>query len=190
MIDACRDAACLAHAIPGVSLRLRTRDRRDPGRGDRGIDDGDVLVSSTCLAAPLDPCRFRELIVAGLVGQFVALHHLASVEIAGGLVHLGGGIYQPSHPGRSDDRWFVSSLGHPRLVELLGSCPIDAADDAFSALVKPDADLLRSAVRVRCDHPAARGQLDELAHRLAARVLVDELIAATSSASPSPRRPT
>lgn len=133
-------------------------------------------MSASCLAAPLDPCQFRKLVVAGINGQLAALCQFESVDVVGGMVHLGGGLYQPSHPGATDDRWFVSGLGHERLVELLSDCPLTVATgDAFSVLVRPDSELGRCSIRVRCERRDAASHLDELALWATSRALVDEL---------------
>ncbi len=46
-----REAACLAHTVPGVTLRLHCR------------SGAELLVSYSCLGADLDPCRLRATLV-------------------------------------------------------------------------------------------------------------------------------
>lgn len=165
LLNHLRDAACLAHSAPGVSVRI----------SDSSHDH--MFVSASCLGAPLDPCRFRALVIAATSGRLAVLGRLTSVEVTGGLVHLGGGLFQPSHPGGSSDRWFVSTLEHERISELARSCPLASApSDALSVVVKPDRDLARCAVRLRCETRTGAADLDEVAMRLLATCLVDELI--------------
>ena len=175
-IERLRDAACLAHAIPGVALRLH-----DSARGR------DVLVSASCLAAPLDPCRFRQLVIAGFRGRTATLESFRSIDVVAGLVHLGGGLYQPSHHGAAEDRWFVTSLDDANLTALLSDCPVPTgSDDAFSALVRPDPALGRSAVRVRQERHSAVGSLDEVSFGALSACLVGEVVAALHGDAGSP----
>jgi len=165
-IERLRDAACLAHTVPGVTLRLSD-------------DTRELLVSASCLAAAFDPCRFRGLVIGA--GRLGALATLDRIEIVGGLVHLGGGIYQSSHPGSAGERWFISTLAHDQVVDLLTACPLDSAD-AHSVVIKPDRELGRCAVRVRGGDCSAAGQLDEIAMWAMTTCLVEELIGECSSA--------
>lgn len=168
-----RDAACLAHAIPGVAVRLQS-------------ESLEILVSAGCLGATLDPCRFRCLVIAGSMVQGGFLDSFGHVEIAGGLVHLGGGLYQPSHPGSTDDRWFVSMLDHDNIGSVLSACPLDGSD-AHAVLIKPDPELGRCAVRIRCQDRSASRFLDAIAMWAMSACLIEELTAAPSIA-PSRRR--
>ncbi len=88
------ELACLAHTIPGVSFRIVA------STGDS------LLVSATCLAADLDPCRLRTVLASERTSWRLALS-TERVELVSGLVHVGGGLYQRSHPQASGERWFV-----------------------------------------------------------------------------------
>ena len=164
-----REAACLAHVVPGVSLRIP-------------LTNGEHLfVSHVCLGADLDPCQLRSaLVVDRNHGLRLLSDTIVDAEIVSGLAHLGGGIYQRTDGATIDERWFTSTL-HPN--QLLDTLRNGAPDDATTAaptsidvVVKPDTDLGVSAVCVRCADPADAGLLDEIALHALATCLVAELV--------------
>ena len=44
-------------------------------------------------------------------------------SVAGGVVDIGGGLYQRSHSGSTDERWFVTTLADADVCTLATSCP-------------------------------------------------------------------
>jgi hypothetical protein len=165
-LDAVREAACLAHTVPGVTLRLQCP-----------VGD-DVLVSYACLGADLDPCQLRAALMAianGRTEPELLWGFEVTVEVVAGLLPLGGGVYQRTQFGLTE-RWFVTTLEPDAVVAAVGECPLAAADQVH-VVVKPDLDLGVHAVCVRSDDSAQAGLLDELASWVLGRVLVAELLA-------------
>jgi hypothetical protein len=163
-----REAVCLAHSVPGVSLRLVM------ASGAR------ILVSHGCLGATLDPCRLRSVLLAQTADAATATRSVRQIEIVGGVVHLGGGLFQRSTA--DDERWFVTSLPHEAIVEIARRCPTDGTigGPSIAVSVKPDAGLGLCAVRVRDERTDHETTLDATATWLLATCLVDELIADTA----------
>ncbi len=170
------EAICLAHTIDGVALRVVTAGGRE------------LLVSRTCLGADLDPCQLRSALIASSVGRPLAA--IRSIEIAGGLVHLGGGLYQRASPFiDADERWFVTSLDVDRLTDLLEArhSP-SASDDAYVTTLMPDPGLGLTAVRIVAGGRTAGGRtddIDEVATAILSAVLVAELIDSIRPAGPA-----
>jgi hypothetical protein len=159
-----RLGACLVHSVPGASAVAITH------RGER------LVVSPLRRTAALDPCQLR----AGLVAPHrPGVPHLgevlARIDVVGGLLDIGGGLYQRSHPAGSDERWFVTPLAPDRVVELVGGCPVQLPDGAVDVRVCADTLLGAAAVCVAAG-PGFGYRLDEVAHWLHAACLVDELI--------------
>lgn len=166
-IDRLREAACLAHTIPGTTLRLR------PAAGRS------LLVSRNCLGADLDPCRFRTAMLCR-TGEHLA-GTIVDIELVAGLVDLGGGLYRRRGDDGCEERWFVTSLPHDHVVALLADCPLATPDD-LTVVVKPDLELGRCAVRLALPRPDI--VLDEVAMWTLSACLVEELLAvATETAS-------
>jgi len=159
-----REAACLAHVVPGVSLRIPLTNGQH------------LFVSHVCLGADLDPCQLRSaLIVDRKHGLRLLSDTIVDAEIVSGLAHLGGGIYQRQVGSMTHERWFTSTLRPDELVDALRQCPTEEAA-AIDVVVKADADLGVSAVCVRCVDPAGAAGLDEVAVRVLATCLVAELV--------------
>lgn len=159
-----REAACLAHSIPGVTLRLVCQGGEE------------VLVSYACLGADLDPCQLRAALMAELAHPARGSGRLARavmrIEIVAGLCALGAGLYRRSGgPDGSDERWFVTSLPPGSIPALLDDCPV-ASVAQFDVVVRPDPDLGLCAVGV--SGPAA--DLDEAAVWALGRIAVAELL--------------
>lgn len=166
-LDPIREASCLAHTVPGVSLRLPLANNEC------------LLVSHVCLGADLDPCQLRSALIADRThGLRLLTDMIVGAEIASGLVDLGGGLYQRVGSGRGE-RWFTSSLEPCRLAEALRTCP---AGDAFEIVIKPDSALGLSAVCVTCSDEDAAPFLDEAALRALSCCVVTELLADLDSA--------
>ncbi|MAT07028.1 MAG: hypothetical protein CL424_18495 [Acidimicrobiaceae bacterium] len=158
------ELACLAHAVPGVSLRLIA------SSGD------ELLVSASCLGAELDPCRLRAALATDRTGMRIALT-TERVEVVSGLVHVGGGLYQRTHPQGAGERWFVVASNPDRLVHLIASIHLDGpAADEVEVTVGPDSLLGLCAVRIRAASDAAVARLDDLAFTVLAACVVDEFV--------------
>jgi len=154
-VTALSELACLAHTVPGVTLRLWS------------VGGQELLVSYACLGADLDPCRLRAALLAGHgVG-------VERIEIVAGVAPLGGGVYQRTHPGAAAERWFVSSLDAGTLAAALAAC---RDVPGFRTVVKPDPELGVSAVCVVAEPGLSAGELDEVAVELLGTVLVEELL--------------
>lgn len=159
-----REAACLAHTIPGVTLHVGVASNHT------------LLVSYLCLGADLTPCQLRSALIVGRTHDLRPLTDaIRGAEIASGLIDLGGGLYQRLHDG-ADERWFTSTLEPHLLAEELRACP-DAGP--FEVVIKPDVDLGVSAVRVAAaagTPPHDAGDLDTTAWRVLCACIVAELI--------------
>lgn len=167
-----RLAACLVHAVAGAVAMVAT------SSGER------LLVAHHRIDATLDPCRLRAALAAP---ARPGVPHLAdivtSIEVVGGLVDIGGGLYQRTHPGAHDQRWFVTPLPAERVAAIAGECPLELPDGAIDVRVVADSALGVSAVCL----VAATGfgyRLDEAAYWLHATCLVDELIDGSASSAP------
>ncbi|MGB0113368.1 MAG: hypothetical protein WBP59_09135, partial [Ilumatobacteraceae bacterium] len=167
-LDPVREASCLAHTVPGVSLRLPL------------ANDESLLVSHVCLGADLDPCQLRSaLIVDRDRGLPLLTDMITGAEIVSGLVDLGGGLFQRVSAGTCE-RWFTSTLDPEALTRTLSECP---SSDAFDLVIKPDSALGLSAVCVRCLDAEAAPFLDEAATRALSVCLVAELLAGLDGAA-------
>ena len=165
-----REAACLVHSVPGVTLRLSCR------------SGSEVLVSYSCLGADLDPCRLRAAIIHERRPARLAAA-IARVELVAGLRPLGAGLYQRRAAG-VDERWFVTTLHPERAVAVLRDGP-----ERFHTTIKPDTELGMHAVCVRpVSGPARAGAaIDEAAVWALATVLTGELAAELERHRPSSR---
>lgn len=163
------ELACLAHTVPGVTLRVWNAAGRD------------VLVSRGCLGADLDPCQLRAALLAGHGAG------ITRVEVVGGVTPLGGGLYQRHHPGAADERWFVTSLTPEEVIPVLAD---QDGPDAVSVVIRPDPALGTCAVCVSAERGTPALALDEAAVRVVGAVLVGELLAplAAAPAHPSTNR--
>jgi hypothetical protein len=182
--DDLRELAVLAHTVPGVTLRLHC------------TSGAELLVSSACLGADLDPCRLRvTLLQERAVGRLAA--GIARAELVAGLRPLGAGLYQRT--GSAGERWFVSSLAPDAIVAALTDDQAgEPRHEGSRTVVRPDPELGLHAVCVSAEHGAPGAELDEASVWVLGRVLVAELTAqlhppATQPAaqphSRSPRQP-
>ena len=158
------ELACLAHTIPGISFRIVAP------TGDA------LLVSATCLAADLDPCRLRTALATSRSGPRLALT-AERIELVSGLVHVGGGLYQRSHPKAAGERWFVVTTPADRLRDVVGRIRLDGpAADEVDVTIGHDEALGLCAVRVRAESDAACAGLDDVAFTVLAACVVDEFL--------------
>ena len=168
-----RLGACLAHTVANATALVAT------SSGDRH------LVARHRTDATIDPCRLRSAL--GAPWQR-GVPHLAdvvvSIEIVGGLVDIGGGLYQRTHPAGPDERWFATPLRSDRIVAIVAGCPLQLPEGSVDVRVCADTMLGVCAVCVS-GRPGFGYRLDEAAHWLHAACLVEELIASvTGSGAP------
>ena len=154
--------ACFLHAVPGAIGGIET-------------SDGERFVVAHRSDALLTPCQLR----AGLLEPpRPGVPHLSeiirSVDVTGGVVDIGAGLYQRSHPAAPDERWFATTLHPDRIMHIARDCPTDLDHAAVAVDIKADAELGASAVLLRADRIGVR--LDAVACWLHGRCLVDELI--------------
>lgn len=154
------ELACLAHTIPGISFRIVSP------TGET------ILVSARCLAADLDPCRLRVALATSR-----SRPPFGRVELVSGLVEVGGGLYQRSHPQAAGERWFVVTTPADRLLDVVGRLALDGpAADEIAVTIGPDEALGLCAVRVRAESDAACARIDDLSFSVLAACIVDEFL--------------
>lgn len=159
-----RLATGLAHTVPGLALDLRLRS---------GFD---VTVAHQRLDAQLTPCQLRTALLAPrLPGRYHTLDSIAGVAVAGGALHLGGGVYARGHSPLGGERWFATTLSHDAVVAALASDPFELPELSIEVRVLPDPPLGVSVVRARALQPRWFGVLDEVAHWAVTECLVGEL---------------
>jgi hypothetical protein len=169
-----RLATCLLHTIPGAIGRLE-------------IDGGDAhLVAHHRSDAPLTPCQLRSAMLEPIVDGIPRLADIVgAIELIGGAVDVGGGLFQRSHPAHADERWFATTLHPDHVISIARLCPSSIDHVDVSVRVSADVELGACAVCVSAD-PSVGIRLDALASWLHTRCLVDELIAGLDA----PDRPT
>jgi hypothetical protein len=161
VLEQLRLAAALVHRAPGAELEIRADDRR-------------WIVSRSHPDATFDPCNFRKVVLAAMRANGEPLARVDAVQFVGGLLDIGGGIYQRQGPHGSERR-IATLLSVPQLDALLDRVGTEFGDDVV-ALVQRDPDLAVSVVVVRFAPPASPLRLDAAAHAIAAACLVEELI--------------
>jgi len=158
-----RIAAALAHVVPGAALHLTLR---------QPIHDVAELLVADALGADLHPCRFRAMVVAWRARGDAMTEQIAGIAVAGGVVHLGAGVYERRGPeGR--ECWFATLLDSDRTIDLLSAMP---GDHECDARVLPDTDLEVTVIRLMSTR--ADVHLDDLAVRVVAACLSEELMSA------------
>lgn len=157
--DHLREAACLAHTVPGTTLRLVTAVGQS------------LLVSRHCLGADLSPCQLRSMLLCR-TGEHLAVA-VTRIDLVAGLAHVGGGIHARHGVGGIDERWFVTTLRHEHVEALLATCPVVGTEHLDVSLA-PDLELGLCAVRLAAD--AHDPVLDEAALWSMAACLTDELV--------------
>lgn len=166
--DQLRLSICLLHAIPGAAGSITT------------LDGETHLVAHHRSDAMVTPCQMRAALLEPLVPGTPHLSDvITAVELVGGAVDLGGGLYQRTHPAGPDERWFVSTLRYEQVLAIAETCPDSIDHDDVSVHVRADADLGAGAVCVSSDR-AAGLHLDEVAVWLHCQCLVAELIEAVA----------
>jgi hypothetical protein len=171
-LDMFRALACLAHTVPGLTLQGSTT------KGQM------FTVSRQRLGADMSPCEFRAAVVSAGRTGWPRLHEaITDLDVVGGAVELGGGLYQPTHPGAGDARWFVTFLEPSVVQHSVASCPLDVNHDDLDVSIRADTDLGTCAVRCTAG-PTRRLRLDEAASWLLAVCLSEELLASSDAHVP------
>lgn len=159
-----RLAACLLHTLPAASGSI------EMCHGER------YLVAHRRHDAFLTPCELR----TGLLQPVVpGVPHLAgmvrSIELVGGAVDAGGGLYRPSHPSGCDEWWFATTLDPARITSAAADCPASIDHRDVSVRVSADVELGVSAVCLSAER-AMDVRVGDIARWLHGRCVVDELI--------------
>lgn len=164
MPDECfRNAAAIAHAVPGARIRL-------------GLPGGSHLVVAGDADADLRPCQFRHVLLAEDVhGETACSRHISSCQIEGELRMVGPGLYQ-SH---LTPLWcFVTTLGLDLIRQMLAELETELCPERSSAaakvgvVIKPDSSLGVGVVTMR----GANDELvTDLVSRLAGKCLASEV---------------
>jgi hypothetical protein len=161
-----RLGACLLHVIPQAVGRL------DIGRC------GQHVVAKHRPDATLTPCQLRMGLLEPLVD---GIPHLAdaitSLEVTGGAIELGGGLFRTGHPSGPEQRWFATTLSAEAIHDIAARCPADVDHPDISVRVIADIDMDVCAIRISGDGAGLR--LDGAACWLYEQCLVEELIAST-----------
>lgn len=173
MFERLREAACLAHAAPGATLRLHAGDTHA------------LLISRHCLGADFDSCRFRAVMM-GRTGVHLAAT-ITGIQFLGGLVHQGAGLYAGNGPDGKGSRWFTTTLEPQQLSHLIATRP-PTTGDGIEIVVKPDTGLGLRAVCVTSASTSAL--LDEAAFSVLSACLVEELVTGIEPATAPRRSPT
>lgn len=177
-----RLATCLLHAMPHAVGHLEI------GRS------GSHLVAHHRHDAALTPCQLRRGLLEPIID---GLPHMAdvitSLEVTGGAVDLGGGLFQTGHPAGSDQRWFATTLRAHVVEDIAARCPADVEHADISVRVIADPEMHVCAIRVSGDSAGLR--LDAVAWWLYEQCLVAELLTTTQfdepdeAAIPEPTNP-
>ena len=161
-----RLAACLLHAMPHAVGGIEI------GRGRQH------LVAQNRHDAMLTPCQLRIGLIEPVIDGVPHLAHvISSLEVTGGAVDLGGGLFQTGHPSGLDERWFATTLRSEIVEEITAQCPPDIDHADIRVRVMADAELDVCAIRVSGNSAGLR--LDAVACWLYERCLVEELLAST-----------
>jgi hypothetical protein len=168
-----RLATAVAHTVPGAELRLHTR-------------SGEAVIVSWHLPADVDPCLFRNLVIASAEPDRRDLSdQLDAIEIGGTVTDTGGGILASS-VDRREQRWVATLVPPHRVVELLDDLGVRAVpDDAMYARVKPDSGLGVTVVAITANDGRYLEFLDEAAAAVAATCFVEEVSHACTDAATS-----
>ena len=159
-LDQLRLAAALSHSAPDGDLELRGAGRR-------------WLVSFRRPRATIDPCGFRQLVLATVRGCRVGLLPVEQVRFVGGLRDIGGGVYESSGPD-GPRRRIATFLGAGAIEGTLREAPDD--DGSIVAQVGGDRELGVSVVTLSTARPGVDLLLDAVAQSVAAACMVEEVI--------------
>ncbi|MGH9270212.1 MAG: hypothetical protein ACRDZ2_02965 [Ilumatobacteraceae bacterium] len=160
-LDQLRVAAALAHGALDGDLELSGAGRR-------------WLVSFRRSHATIDPCGFRQLVLATVRGCRVGLLPVERVRFIGGLRDIGGGVYESSGPAGAQRR-IATFLGAGAVEATLRQSPDSGG--SIVAHVGGDRELGVSVLTLSAARPGVDLLLDAVAQSFAAACMVEELIA-------------
>ena len=160
-VEQLRLAAALAHSAPDVDVEL-------VGAGRRWI------VSYRRPCATVDPCGFRQLVLATARGCRVGLLPVTTVRFTFGLLDIGGGVYDAS--GLEGPMRRIATLLPGSAVEaLLRDIPDGGA--AVEAHLCPDEELGTTVVTLSAPHATRGVGLDSVAQAVSASCMAMEVMA-------------
>ncbi len=176
-IERLRVAAALGHAIDGARLVATGA-------------TGERVVIGHQPDADLDPCAFRQVVIASACPHRPdPSGHIVHVKLTGAADDLGGGVVRTRTGSGPERRWIASLLRPETVVETIdGSVGIDG-DDAVTVSVAPDAALGVSLVVVSGTGHGTDAALDEIAVRVAAACYREELVRRAERAGPDGTTP-
>ncbi|MEN9646382.1 MAG: hypothetical protein RL238_3051 [Actinomycetota bacterium] len=161
-----RLGACLLHAIPYAVGSIDIGQR------------GQHVVAHHRPDATLTPCQLRMGLLEPVVdGVPHLVDAITSLEVIGGAVDLGGGLFQSGHPSGPEQRWFATRLSADAVEDIAARCPADLGHTDISVRVIADTDMDVCAIRMSGDGAGLR--LDAVACWLYEQCLVEELLAST-----------
>lgn len=167
-VEQLRLAAALAHAAPDVDVELL-------GAGRRWI------VSYRRPCATVDPCGFRQLVLATARGCRVGLQPVTSLRFTFGILDIGGGVYDASDAAVSARR--IATLLPAGSVEaLLHEVP--DGGPAVEAQVCGDEELGTTVVTISAPHGAVGVGLDAIAEAVSASCMALEVITSLDQTTP------
>jgi hypothetical protein len=156
----------LLHAIPYAIGRI------DIGQRQQHV------VAHHHPEATLTPCQLRMGLLEPVVdGVPHLVDVITSLEVIGGAVDLGGGLFQTGHPSGPEQRWFATTLNAGAVEAIAARCPADVDHEDISVRVLADTDMDVCAIRISGDGAGFR--LDAVAYWLCEQCLVEELLAST-----------
>jgi hypothetical protein len=152
----------LTHGVPGTELRL--------------IGDDEPIVVSNHPASTFSPCEMRELLLRHprpeALSRFLST---ATLELGGGLGHLGGALFAASTPHGLDERWIATTLYWRDVRDELVAIDTGPDDDALHATVKRDRELAVTLARLTATDRRHANLLHRVATQLAGTLAVHEL---------------
>jgi hypothetical protein len=157
-IDRLRLLAALTHGTKDADVELGGGDRR-------------WLISYGRPDATIDPCGFRQLVLAAKEGRRTLLPRVEVVTFVGALREIGGGVAQRRGPD-GHEHHIATLLPATGVTAILAELPEPAVD--IRAAVRSDAELGASVVVLTS--PVMDHRVDVLASQVAARCMVEELL--------------
>ncbi len=167
-----RVAAALGHAIDGARLVATGA-------------TGERVVIGRQPDADLDPCAFRQVVIASACPQRVGpAERIVHVELTGAADDLGGGVVRTRDGSGHEQRWIASLLRPETVVEAIDRPVGVVGGGAATLTLAPDAALGVCLVVVSDTGHGADVALDEIAVRVAAACYREELVRRAVRAGP------
>lgn len=155
----------MLHAIPHAVGRLDF------------APSGSCIVAHQRPDASITPCQLRHRLLQPVLDGVTHLAEaIASLEIIGGAVELGAGLFQTGSASGPGHRWFATTLCAQAVQDIVAHCPAELEDGDVSVRVMPDPEMGVCAIRVSGEPSGPC--LDVAAWWLYEQCLVAELLAA------------